>query len=193
MSAVSSKTGYKPEDLLTMPDADRYELVDGTLVERNMGIESSWIGGEIYGWLRDFARLNQRGWVIPADGSYQCFPHAPQRVRRPDVSFIRFGRLPGERLPEGHALITPDLAVEVISPNDLYEEIDAKVEEYLQAGVQTVWVVNPRTRTVQVHRADGSVTKLRESDELTGEGPLAGFRCALRDLFPPAKPRIEAE
>ena len=55
-----------------------------------------------------------------------------------------------ERLPAGHIPITPDLAVEVVSPNDRVYEVDTKVEEYLRAGVPLVWVVNPETRVLHV-------------------------------------------
>ena len=51
------------------------------------------------------------------------------------------------------ATLSPDLAVEVISPNDLATEIDQKVAEYLGAGVPLVWVVHPEARAVRVHRA----------------------------------------
>lgn len=188
MSTVAPQTCYTPEDLLRMPDGDFYELVDGKLVERKMGALASWVGGRLYGHLNSFCEAERIGWVWPADNSYQCFPGSPNKVRKPDVSFIRFGRLPKEELPKGHVLIPPDLAVEVISPNDLAYEVDAKVQEYLEAGVRLVWQVNPETRTVWVHRADGSVSKLRANDELSGEDVVPGFRCPVRDLFPPSQP-----
>jgi Uma2 family endonuclease len=86
---------YTPEDLLAMPDGDAYELVDGELVERNMGWESTWVAGRILHLLWTFCDNHPLGWLVPADASYQCFSDAPGKVRRPDVSFIRFGRLPG--------------------------------------------------------------------------------------------------
>ena len=86
-------------------------------------------------------------------------------------------------MSEGHIGIAPDLAVEVVSPNDLAYEIDKKVEEYDTASVKLIWVVNPETKTVRVHRADGTVTVLREKDELDGENVVPGFRCRVGDLF----------
>jgi Uma2 family endonuclease len=176
------------EELLNLPDSSCYELVDGQLVERNMGSEASWIGGEIFFVLKAYCKANKLGWVWPADNSFQAFPEDPQRVRRPDVSFVRFDRLPRGQPSKGHELVTPDLAVEVVSPNDRAEEIEIKVGEYLRAGVQLVWIVHPDARTVQVYRPDGSSQRLGASEELSGENILPGFRCLVGDLFPPTAP-----
>src|SRR5262249_36783129 len=146
---------YTPEDLSKMPDGELYELVDGNLVERKMSMLSSYVAGEIYDRLKQFSKAHQPGWVFPEGTSYQCFPSEPERVRRLDASFIRRERLSPERLmQEGHAKIAPDLAVEVVPPNDLAYEVDEKVDDYLDAGIPLVWVVNPRSRTVRVHWPD---------------------------------------
>jgi Uma2 family endonuclease len=79
--------------------------------------------------------------------------------------------------------------VEVLSPNDIAYEVDAKVREYLAAGVRLVWVINPDGRTVTIHRPQGPGTVLHEQDELAGETVLPGFRCRIADLFPPASTR----
>jgi Uma2 family endonuclease len=183
MSTVAAKPRYTPDDLLKMPDGDRYELVDGELVERNMGWYSSLIGGELFRLLSNFCVAKSLGRVTPADASYQCFPDNPDKVRKPDVSFICLERLPAGQEPEGHCRIAPDLAAEVVSPNDLYSDVEGKVAEYLAAGVLLVWVINPPTRSARVHRADGTVTDLEESDELSGENVVPGFRCRVGDLF----------
>jgi Uma2 family endonuclease len=167
-----------------MPDDGRvYELVEGRLVEKDRGTESSWIGGKIYSRL-DQQQERGNGWAFPAETGYVCFPDQPGKVRKPDASFIRRGRLPGERLPKGFCSIAPDIAAEVVSPNDLFSLVDDKVGEYLEAGVLLVWVANPTRRTIHVYRADGSASLLHESDELTGEDVLPEFRCRVGDLFP---------
>jgi Uma2 family endonuclease len=107
-------------------------------------------------------------------------------VRKPDVSFIAAGRLPVRQFVRGHVRIAPDLAVEVVSPNDLYTLLDEKVEEYRDAGVRLIWIINPGTRTAAVYRADGTTVRLSENDELAGEDVLPGFRVRLGDLLPPA-------
>ncbi|MBV8269132.1 MAG: Uma2 family endonuclease [Planctomycetaceae bacterium] len=185
MGAVADKTLLTPEDLLAMPDEKSYELIDGKLVERNMGVLSSWVGGRLYRQLAEFVEGHDLGWVFPADVGFQCFPGSTRTVRKTDVAFIRSGRFPGEQLPEGYSRIAPDLAVEVISPNDLAYKVDEKVDAYLKAGVRLVWVAHPHTRTVLIYRSDGSVGLVREADELSGEDVVPGFRCPVAAIFPP--------
>src|SRR5688572_28858548 len=110
-TAIATKAPPKhevtPEELLTMPDAKRFELVDGKLVERKIGWRSSRIGGRLYGFLFAFCEAHNLGWLAPADASYQCFPDARTKVRKPDVSFIRAERLNADEEPEGHCPIAP--------------------------------------------------------------------------------------
>ena len=72
---------------------------------------------------------------------------------------------------------------EIVSPNDLYYEVEEKVREYRAAGVGLIWVVNPPTRTVLVRRPDGSAAEVGENGELDGEQVLPGFRCRVSELF----------
>ncbi len=183
MSTVAATSRYTPEDLLRMPDGDRFELVGGELVERNMGYESSVVGGRLYRLLSNHCADHQLGEPAPADASYQCFPDDPDKVRKPDVSLVLAGRLPAGVLPRGHCRVAPDLAVEVVSPNDAFSDVEAKVGEYLAAGVRLVWVIDPPTRVVLVYRPDGTGARLRDGDELSGEDVVPGFRCRVGDLF----------
>jgi Uma2 family endonuclease len=192
-TAVATKTQYTPEDLLAMPDSKNYELVHGQLVEREMGIESCWVAGRLHSWLDRFCQDHGIGWALPADNGYQRFPHDPGLVRRPDVSFVRYGRFPGGVLPKGWAKIPPDLAVEVVSPNDTTYALDEKLEDYQKAGVPLVWVINPNSRTVRVHRSDGTISDLREDEELSGEDVIPGFRCLVREILAPREPSPEVQ
>lgn len=192
MCAMATKVEYTPEDLLAMPNEKNYELVDGELLERNMGARSSWVGGRLVRALGDFAEGLGLGLVFPADNGFQCFPDAPNKVRRPDVSFLRTGRLPGNTPPDGWITVVPDLVVEVLSRRDLALEIDTKIDDFLRVGVPLIWVINPRTRTVRIYRSDGSSTRLTENDELTGEDVIPGFRCRIVELFPPRAKAPEA-
>jgi Uma2 family endonuclease len=184
-TAVDAKTHYTPEDLLAMPDGKNYELVGGRLVERNMGIESSWVGSRLLARLDRFCEEHEIGWALQADSGYQCFPHDPGLVRKPDVSVVRYGRFPGGNLPKGWARIRPDLAIEVVSPNDTVYELEEKLGDYRSVGVPLVWVINPDSRTAMVHRRDGSVSLLQEDEELSGEEVIPGFHCRIREILPP--------
>lgn len=170
-----------------MPDGNAYELIDGALVERNMGLESSEIAGRIIVLIGLFLRRRGLGRLFPPDAGYQCFAEDQNKLLRPDVSFIRSGRLPGNRVPKGWARIAPDLVVEVVSPNDIADEVEAKVNVWLGAGVSLVWVVYPTTRTVRVHRPrsspQGRVSDLADSETLSGEDVLPGFACPVREIF----------
>jgi Uma2 family endonuclease len=186
MNLIPPKITLTADDLLTIPDGDQYELVDGKLVELNVGTESSYVGLRLSRLLANFCENPFLGWVLPADAGFLLFPDRHNLVRKPDVSFIRLGRLPGETLPKGHAPLAPDLAAEVVSPNDLYYEVEQKVVEYRTAGIRLVWVINPPTRSVLIRRADGTVAEVGEKGELDGEDVLPGFRCRVVDLFGPA-------
>lgn len=180
-----TKTKCTPEMLLSMPDGDAYELVNGELVERQMGFRSSRIGGQLFELLAVHCREHRLGWVLPSDTGFQCFPDDPHKVRKPDVSFIRADRLSAAEEPEGWATIAPDLAVEVISPNDLFEAVAIKVNEYLEAGIRLVWVIDTATQKVYVYRHEGRGEILTSTDELSGEDVIEGFRCQVAALFAP--------
>jgi Uma2 family endonuclease len=185
MSMPTQSAHFTPEDLLKMPDGDQFELVNGQLVEKGMGMQSSFIGGGLFALLWNFVTQHKLGWVFPADTSFQCFPNSPTQVRKPDVSFISAARLTVAEMPKGHCRIPPDLAVEVISPNELFSDISFKVNEYLAAGVRLVWVIDPPGGRVFVYRSNGPATVLTSKDNLDGEDVLPGFQCFLGDLLKP--------
>lgn len=191
MASVISDRRYTPEDLLKLPDGDRFELVDGQLVETERSLLASYVGGRIIELLSAFVRTHQSGAVFNSDASFRCFPDVPDLVRRPDTSFIERSRWRDEYLT-GHAPIAPDIAVDVASPNDIFYEVQHKIEQYLAAGVKLVWLINPEDQIVQIYRADRTVTHLRAAGELTGEDVLPGFRCQIADLFkpPPTDPAV---
>jgi Uma2 family endonuclease len=181
--ATAVEIRYTPEDLLGMRDEGRYELIDGQLVERNMGAKSSRVATKLLFFMMQFVEAGKRGIVFQSDCGFQSFPDDPTRVRYADCSFIRTGRLPGDKPPDGHCRVCPDLVVEAVSPNDTAHELEAKVQEWLRAGVRLVWVAYPDTHSVHVFRADGSTVRLNNDDELSGENVLPGFTCRVADIF----------
>jgi Uma2 family endonuclease len=187
MTIATDKTSITPEELLALPNEKDYELVDGKLVEKHMGSESSAVAMAIGILLGNFIKSKKLGHLFMADCGYRCFANAPNKIRRPDVSFVRRGRLPEERLPEGYLRIAPDFVVEVLSPGDTAYEIDEKVAEYLEAGVKLVWVVNPKTRSVRIHRAagaeQGGIGAAGEADSISGEDVVPGFTARVAEFF----------
>ena len=120
------------------------------------------------------------------------FRLGPETVRNPDVAFVTANHLKNidiDRSPVGGA---PALAVEVISPGDLVSELNQKLEEYLRAGVKIVWVIDPQQRIVWVHHPDGMSWRLHETDEISGEEVIPGFRCSVGAFFP-LMPASESE
>ncbi len=188
MSIAPSKP-LTADDLLDMPDGDRYELVDGQLVESTMSLESIWIATRISQTIGNHLDQHSLGMVFGDGATYQCFPDDPEMVRKPDVSFIRAGRMPPGQFQRGHCRIAPDLAVEVVSPNDYYAELTRKLEDYFSAGVRLVWVVEPETRLITVYENGGQlIRQFRQGDELTAGDVLPGFRVAVAELFPKTPP-----
>ena len=184
MSTIEQRRIYTPEDLLALPDSVSFELVDGELVERNSTVLSSMVDGLVAVRLQIAAQAANAGEVWPGSLGYRCYANAPDRIRKPDASFVRRERFSPDLYGEEFMPIRPDIAVEVISKNDLAVQLEAKIEEYLEAGVPLVWVVYPESRTVQIHRADNSISRLRESDVLTGEEIFPAFRCRVAEFFP---------
>lgn len=185
MSTLLERGTITPDELLELSDSKRYELVDGQLEEKEVSYLSSLIGIEVAFQLRRFLDVHPLGTVTGSDASFQCFEDEPLQVRRPDVAFLAQGRLPIEELARGHVTVAPDLAVEVVSPNDYVYELNKKVQEYLRAGVRLVWVIDPENRTLVVHRANRTLAEFQPEDELTGEDVIPGFRCLVKDFFKP--------
>lgn len=172
------------DEFMALPDSIGHELVDGELTERKfMGALSDCVAVLIAARLVAFAIQHRAGHVFGSETTYRCFDHL-DTGRRADVSFIRTGRLPGERIPESYLTIPADLAVEVVSPNDTAYEVEEKVALYLRHGFGEVWVVYPNTRTVKVHRTGGPFLALSDDQTLVGSGALEGFSCPVRELFP---------
>jgi Uma2 family endonuclease len=185
MTEAAVRHLYSAEDLLAMEDGDAYELDDGELVEVPVGFESQLVVTKLLARMDEALRADPTGIMVPPEVGLQIFAGRPRRVPRPDGGFISFERLGTKRAPKGFLTTAPELVIESVSPGDLASYLDRKIQEYLSAGVQLVWVLLPDTRRATVYRADGSVTLVHPNGYLDGEGVLPGFRCALADIMPP--------
>ncbi len=173
-----------PEQFEEWDEETGFELIDGIVRESERGTESGSIGGRILYFLTAIVIKSRLGEVLNPNGLYQCFPQYPERVRKPDVSFIQQSRLPEGRVPRGICRVAPDLVVEVISPNDRYEDVEEKVADYLDAGVPLIWVVTPKTRTVLVYQNNGTATRLKDTDTITADPVIPGVSVLIADFFP---------
>ena len=105
-------------------------------------------------------------------------------MRLPDLAFVRTGRLPVSAEDEELQYDgPPDLAIQIISPDDRPGEVRAKVREYLTYGASAVWVADRRKHTVSIHRSGSRPKVLQEDDLLDGGDVLPGFSCRVADLF----------
>lgn len=107
----------------------------------------------------------------------------PLTVRGADAVFLLSEQLPCRTTKEGYLLTPPALVVEVVSPNDRVTEIQAKSLEYFSAGVELLWVIDPATRTVNVHRRDGTARLLKADDTLWAPGVVENLDVPVHTLF----------
>lgn len=176
-------SGITPEQFAALTDRKNFELVEGRLVARRMGNKASWVAFRLAMRLHDFVKQHKLGWVFCGDTGFRLDPGRPNTVRKPDVSFVRMGRLPGEEPSDAYDQLAPDLAIESVSPNDTVRELEEKLEEYIDSGVRLIWVIHPELQSIKVYRPDGSITQLKSSEELSGEEVVPGFACKIADLF----------
>ena len=183
MTAPTGAKVWTWQEALQLPDGERYEVINGELRERNMSSLSSAISMVLGGLLREWMKgSGKRGWLTGEAGGFTIFPWAEGDVRMPDVAFTsreRAGAMP-ER---GWFAVSPELAVEIVSPNDRFSDAEDKARDYIRAGVDLVWVVVPNTESIQVWRKDGSRSVLQSGETLSGEDVLVGFSVAVADLF----------
>ena len=181
---MSTTTEITAEQLLRMPhDGHRYELVSGELREMTpAGFDHGEVILRLGELLGPFVRHKGLGRVSGGDPGF-VLARDPDTVLAPDLAFICKERLAEK--PDTRAFWpgAPDLAVEVMSPNDSMRDVGEKSKAWLEAGTAMVWVVNPEWRTVTVYRSATDIKTLTEDDDLDGQDVLPGFRCRVADIF----------
>lgn len=163
------------------------ELVDGTLVEKPMGLKESQLAVWIGFHLNFFLSRHPLGLVTGADGALRLMGGL---ICVPDLAFIRNakltkGALPDDPMPD----LAPCLAIEVLSPSNRPGEIKRKLKEYFLAGTELVWIVDPKKRQVRVHTAPDVSVVRSDRESLDGGELLPGFVlpvAAIHDRLPPA-------
>ena len=184
MPAVATQRRLTAEEFWQQYAGKPYELVRGEVKERMpVGLWHGILAGELVARFRDYIkRRPEHGGKLAVETGFRLRTAWGESVRAPDVAFIRAERLPSP-LPQTFADLAPDLVVEIASPNDAYSELRDKVDEWLQAGVQVVWVADPQRRVVEVFEPNAPIRVLREGDTLTGDPVLPDFQLPLAELF----------
>jgi Uma2 family endonuclease len=121
--------------------------------------------------------------MVCVDGAAYILRRDPDLVRVPDISFVARDHIPEDGLRLVFWPFAPDLAIEIVSPNDRPGEVQTKVGEYLAAGSRAVWVMWPERRALTVHWPDGGSIELGPDDEIGGGDVLPGFRVKVGALF----------
>jgi len=179
--ATTTRPAATEEDLLRTPrDGQKYELVDGQIRVSPAGYRHGAVCVRLVTLLYTFVKERHLGHVADSSTGFRL---PGGNIRVPDVSFVATGRFAGEQPPEGFPDLPPDLAVEVLSPDDRSRDVLDKVGEYLQAGVRLVWVIDPKQRTAAIHRSLTEVRKLGPDDSLDGEDVAPGFGCRLAEVI----------
>ena len=181
---ATEKVLLTAEDFWQLPDDDqKYELVEGELIQMPpSGFLHGTVTMDFGGIIREHVKKYDLGVVCAAETGFKLRQN-PDTVRAPDVAFVRKERILAEGKPEKFWEGAPDLAVEVVSPHDRFDEVLEKVQEYFAAGARLVWVALPRTKSVMVYHPNGEVKILRADEELSGEDVLPGFVCQIRQIF----------
>ena len=201
MSSIAESLEAKPQEVWLVPkiiparrkieltpefeeeiySSGRYEIVYGEIKERPM---PSPIHGRIQLKLGAKLLSHVEEHNLGAVYTETHFEFAEKLSRVPDVAFVSFGRFPEAGEDESSRWhIAPDLAVEVISPTDDYEDVQEKITEYFTFGVKQVWIISPESKTLTVYYSRTNVKILTATDELTGEEILPGFRLNLSEIF----------
>ena len=172
------------DELLAMPhNGYRYELVQGELRQMELaGRQHGRTAAQIGGCLGAFVATNGLGETYAA-GTGFIIDTAPDTVRAPDVSFVARERAEATAEDRGFFPGAPDLAVEIISPNDRSNEVEEKVSDWLRAGTQMVVVIDPLQRTATVYRSFDEICVLTERDMLDGGEVVPGWKMPLADVF----------
>jgi Uma2 family endonuclease len=157
-----------------------YELVDGVLVEKDMGTREGLLAGLVLRAILNYLDDNDVGLAVPGDAALRLMRGL---IRYPDVAFIGWDRMPDGFPEEPIASLVPHLAVEVISAGNTRGEMTRKLRDYFLTGVELVWFIYPKTQTAEVYTAPDRRKRIGKAGSLDGGALLPGFKLSLPDLF----------
>lgn len=169
------------EDLLAISEREgrSFELIDGVLVEKVMGAYESALALWLGYYFGVYLLSNDVGQMFGADGAMRIMNAL---TRTPDLSYVSWERCGRDKLPKVPKL-APNLAVEVISEGNTDAEMERKLKEYFDAGVELVWYIFPKTRTAHIYTSPQSFARIDESGFLDASHVLPNLKISLRELF----------
>ncbi len=180
MRAVT-RTPWAAEKLVRLPPGWRYEIDEGELViMAPPGFEHGRVLSHIDTLLRTFVETHHLGEVVSGEVGF-LLSRSPDTLRAPDVAFSSVGRLRSIQDRTGFPEVAPDLAVEIQDPSE--PDLGRKLQQYLEAGVRAVWVVDPQGRSVTRHAPGEPPRTWSGPADVLEEPVLPGFRCRLEHLF----------
>ncbi len=164
-------------------DEKVYEIVNGEPVEvEPMSAFANLLAGELFRRLANFVAEHRLGLAVIE--TMFLLRHKPVLQRKPDVAFVSASKRTRPPTHQDAAWnVVPDLAVEVISPTNSADVMDAKVVEYFQAGVRLVWMLFPETRRMYIYESPERMRAIGVNVQLDGGDILPGFSIRLGDLF----------
>ncbi len=186
MAAVISPTVPRSQQQGRSDDEPLYEIIDGQRVELPpMSILASRVASNLQGQLVHHLLGNPVGEALME--TLFRLPLPVDRNRRPDVAFVSarsIDQAPAQPGSDNAWAVLPELMVEVVSPNDLAEDIIERLNEYFAAGTKLVWIVYPTQRLVYVHESPRQVRILGAAEALDGGIVLPDFRIPIASVFP---------
>ncbi len=158
------------------------ELINGVIVEKDMGWYESLVASVLIELLAPYVRTHRLGIVLGSDGVLQLFP---TQARAPDVCFVSKRRLTKYKPSRNRPIpvMIPDLAIEVLSKSNTPKEIALKLNQYFTSGVRLAWVIDPKHRTATIHTSLTRQSTIGLDGMLDGARVVPGFRITLRELF----------
>jgi Uma2 family endonuclease len=181
---MSSVLAPSPPETIRLPESEQlFEVVDGVRVEKPVSAASIWIASRLNSRLDIFVTEHELGTSV----TEMIFILDAERDlrRRPDVAFVAAAKWPVGKMPptQSDRAVIPDLAVEVISPNNRFTDVIRKLHEYFDYGVSEVWLVTPEERLVQIYHTPDEMTSRRAGEDLQTE-LVPGWSMPVSTLIP---------
>ncbi len=182
LRSVVGKEIATVDDVISIHDRENrlFELVDGFLVEKAMGSYESMVAIELTLIIATFIRENELGRVLGEAGMVRLNPNL---VRIPDISFISNARFEKIAFDERIWQVAPDLAVEVLSDANTVEEMDRKLRDYFEHGVQEVWYVEPHLKCIRIYESLTTFQVVTNVQIFSHSRVLVGLEFPVERLF----------